>query len=287
MKVFSAAAAIESGGCTRNTIFFCENGKYRIGKDVIHDTHPEGWLTLEHIVKFSSNIGTVKVSEAIGPQALYENLRAFGFGEKTGIDCPGETSGTLTPFRKWSKIDAAAIAFGQGISVSAIQLTSAVAAIANDGVRMQPYVVHAIQDSNGRVVKSFEPQRINRAVSVETARAVRRMMVAVTEEGGTGVKAAIEHYSVAGKTGTAQKIDETGTYAAKKFVSSFVGFTPAENPAVVILVAIDEPQGTYYASSVAAPAFQEIAREVLVYLNVAPQKGLNTLTVSREKRTQG
>jgi cell division protein FtsI (penicillin-binding protein 3) len=149
LKIFSAAAALESGVSGPHSIFYCENGAYRIGRNVVHDTRPYQWLSLEQIIQVSSNIGTVKMSENIGTKNLYNTLKNFGFGERTGIDCPGETPGMLSPYQRWTKIDNAAIAFGQGISVSAIQLITAVSAIANDGILMRPYVVQAITDKNG------------------------------------------------------------------------------------------------------------------------------------------
>ena len=268
MKIFSACAAIEFGGCSPNTIFFCENGNYRIGKNVVHDTHSHGWLSLQNIIKFSSNIGTIKVSERIGPEYLYKTFRGFGFGEKTGIDCPGETSGGLSHYNKWAKIDAGAIAFGQGVAVSALQLITAASAIANDGILMAPYIVQAITDQNGRLIKSSSPRKVRRVVSLETARTVKKIMASVTTEGGTGVNAALEGYSVCGKTGTAQKIDEKGTYSNEKYIASFLGFIPAENPEITVLVVIDEPQGKHFASIVAAPAFKRIAYETVNYMNI-------------------
>ena len=287
LKIFSAAAAIESGNSTANTIFFCENGEYRIGNDIIHDTRAHGWLSLQQIVKYSSNIGIVKVGEATGPEALYQTLRAFGFGEKTGIDCPGETSGSLSNYKRWSKIDAGAIAFGQGISVSAIQLISGVAAIANNGILMKPYIVQAITDNNGRLIKSVKPVRTRRAISTKTAQAVKKMMRSVIDKGGTGINAALVRYSVGGKTGTAQKTDERGTYAKGKYIAAFVGFTPVENPELAILVVVDEPQKNYYGGVVAAPVFRKIAQEALQYLNIAPTRKNDTLTVSLESEVRG
>ncbi len=268
MKIFSACAAIEFGGCSQNTIFFCENGKYRIGKNVVHDTHPHGWLSLQNIIKFSSNIGSIKVGERIGPEYLYKTFRGFGFGEKTGIDCPGETSGGLSHYNRWAKIDAGAIAFGHGVAVSALQLITAASAIANDGILMAPYIVQAITDQNGRLIKSTNPRKVRRVVSLETARTVKKIMASVTTEGGTGVNAALEGYSVCGKTGTAQKIDEKGTYSDEKYIASFLGFIPAENPEITVLVVIDEPQGKHFGSIVAAPAFKRIAHETVNYMNI-------------------
>ena len=268
MKIFSACAAIEFGGCSPNAIFFCENGKYRIGKNFVRDTSPHGWLSLQQIIKFSSNIGTIKVGEMIGPEHIYKTFRNFGFGEKTGIDCPGETSGCLSHYNRWAKIDAGVISFGQGISVSAIQLITAASAIANDGVLMAPYIVQAITDKNGRLIKSSSPRRVRRVVSLETARTVKKIMSSVTTEGGTGVNAALEGYSVCGKTGTAQKIDEKGTYSNEKYTASFLGFIPAEDPEIAVLIVIDEPQGKHYGSIVAAPAFKRIAHETANYMNI-------------------
>jgi len=273
MKIFSAAAALEQGSYTANSIFYCENGAYRIGKNVVHDTKKHGWLTLQQIVKYSSNIGAVKIGEVIGPKVLYHTLRNFGFGSKTGIDCPGETAGSLAPFRRWTKIDAGTIAFGQGISVSALQLITATAAIANDGVLMKPYIVQAITDQNGRLLKSYSPRAVRRVVSVQTARTVTHMMQSVISDGGTGTNAALDGYTACGKTGTAQKIDKNGKYAKGKYIASFVGFAPAENPKVTILVMVDEPKKFHYGGIVAAPAFKKIAHGTLDYLNVPPKSG--------------
>ena len=268
MKIFSAAAALESGKCTQHTIFYCENGAYRIGKNIVHDTKPHGWMSLQQIVKYSSNIGIVKVGETIGPDLLYKTLSDFGFGKKSGIDCPGETAGSMAPYKRWSKIDAGAISFGQGISVSALQLITATCAIANDGILMKPYIVQAIMDQNGRLIKSSGPCEVRRVISVETARTLKKIMESVTNNGGTGVNAALEGYSVCGKTGTAQKVDEKGTYAKDKYIASFVGFAPSQNPEVAVLVVIDEPGKEYYSSIVAAPTFKKIAFETLNYMNL-------------------
>lgn len=287
MKIFSVAAAIDTGICSPSTIFYCENGEYRIGKNVVHDTKSHGWLSLQQIVKYSSNIGSVKMAEKLGARQLHEYLRRFGFGQRSGIDCPGETSGSLSSFKKWSAIDTGAISFGQGISVSAIQLAAAASAIANDGVLMKPLLVKAITDRKGRPVKTFGPEPVRRAVSSLTAKTIRRIMKTVITEGGTGVNAALEGYSVCGKTGTAQKIDESGTYAKNRYLASFVGFAPADHPELTILVIVDEPQGQNYGGIVAAPAFRQIALETLSYLNIPPGTDADRLRVSRGNRANG
>jgi cell division protein FtsI (penicillin-binding protein 3) len=271
MKIFLAAAALESGICSPNTIFFCENGNYTFGKNTVHDIHPRGWLSLQQIIKYSSNIGAVKVGERIGPELLFNTLRDFGFGEKTGFDCPGETSASLASYKRWAKIDAANIAFGQGVTVSALQILTAASAIANNGVLMRPYIVQAATDQNGRIIQSFGPKKVRRVISAETAGKVLDMMKSVVSEEGTGAKAAIEGYSVCGKTGTAQKIDDKGTYSDGKYIASFIGFVPAEKPEISVMVVIDEPEKNYYGGIVATRAFRKIARETLDYTNVLPK----------------
>ncbi len=280
MKIFSAAAALESGSSSPNSIFYCENGEYRVGRHVVHDTHEYGWLSLQQIIKYSSNIGAIKFSTKTGSEHLFRTLRNFGFGTKTGIDCPGETAGSLASFKKWTKIDAGTISFGQGISVSALQLIAATSAIANKGIFMKPYVVQAITDRNGRLIKSFAPSEGRRVISEKTAKTLTRIMQTVTTEGGTGVNAALEGYSVCGKTGTAQKIGNNGTYANGKYISSFVGFVPSEHPKVAVLVIIDEPKGQHYGGTVAAPGFRNIAQKTLAYMNLSPKSKTDGLIVS-------
>lgn len=270
LKIFSAAAAIDSEKVTSNTIFFCENGSYKLGDTLIHDTKPHGWLSLQKIVKYSSNIGSVKVMQAIGPDVLYDYLTRFGFGRETGIDCPGETTGSLSHYKSWTSVDAGAISFGQGISVSAIQMVAAAAAIANDGLYMKPYIVQRIIDSDGHITDEFQPHAVRRVISAQSARTVRKIMQSVVAQGGTGQKAALAGYSVGGKTGTAQKVSEDGGYAKGRYVSSFIGFAPAEKPEAVILVVIDEPKTRHYGGIVAAPAFRKIANETLQYRKVTP-----------------
>jgi cell division protein FtsI (penicillin-binding protein 3) len=291
MKIFLAAAALEKGKSSPNAIFFCENGAYRIGRNVVHDTHPHGWLSLQQIVKYSSNIGAVKVAETIGSKVLYHTLKDFGFGAKTGIDCPGETAGSLAPYRRWTKIDTGAISFGQGIAVSAIQLATAVSAIGNNGILMKPYMVQGIMDRNGGLIERFGPQEVRRCISEKNARTIRRIMATVTTEGGTGVNASLDGYKVCGKTGTAQKTDEKGTYAKGRYVASFVGLVPSEDPELTILVLIDEPKDHHYGGTVAAPAFRQIAHETLNYLNIPPKgagtKDRNRLTVSKGCEARG
>jgi len=287
MKLFSAAAALESGCCTPHTIFYCENGNYRIGTNTVHDTKKHGWLSIQRIVKYSSNIGAVKIGETIGAETLQATLKRFGFGRPTGIECPGETRGSLGANKKWTTFDVAAISFGHGISVSALQLTTALAAIANRGMLMQPRVVLKVTDARGRTVRAFEPRPVGRVISPQTAEAITRMMAMVLTEGGTGVNAALDGYSACGKTGTAQKIGKDGTYAKDRYVASFGGFAPVEDPRLAILVVIDEPKGNYYGGTVAAPVFREIAQSALGYLNVRPSELGPKMTVSKSTKGTG
>jgi cell division protein FtsI (penicillin-binding protein 3) len=285
MKLFSAAAALESGCCTPHTIFYCENGNYRIGSNTIHDTKKHGWLSIQRIVKYSSNIGAVKIGETIGADTLHETLERFGFGRPTGIACPGETKGSLGANRKWTTFDVAAVSFGHGVSVSTVQLASAVSAIANRGMLMKPRIILKVTDARGRVIRAIDPQPVRRAISAKTAQAITRMMEMVLTEGGTGVEATLEGYTACGKTGTAQKIGKDGTYSQDRYIASFVGFTPVEDPRLTIVVVVDEPQTEYYGGTVAAPVFREIAQSALGYLNVRPSERAPKMTVS--KRTKG
>lgn len=273
-KVFTISAALDAGVVKGTDVYNCENGAYKIAGRVIHDDHPHSRLTVSEIIKYSSNIGAAKIGFKMGEEKLSGYLYNFGFGGRTGIDLPGESPGILK--RHWYGIDLATISFGQGLSLSAIQLVSAVSAIANGGNLMRPYLVERIFDDNGKEVKKFEPQIVRRVISSETSQIVSRMMETVTGEGGTGTKAAIDGYRVAGKTGTAQKVDSvTRSYSPTKRIGSFVGFVPADKPKLTIAVIIDEPQGVKYGGIVAAPAFRGIAQNTLAYLKIPPNLPVN------------
>ena len=287
MKIFSAAAALQSGLSGPDTIYYCENGKYRVGPHTVNDTKPHQWLSLQQVVKYSSNIGAVKIVEQIGAHTLYDYLKGFGFGDLTAIDCPGESSGSLLNYKRWTVVDRGAIAFGQGIAVTALQLITAASALANDGIMMRPYLVQAVTDPVGRPLRKVEPVVLRQVLSPETALRVRRIMRTVITEGGTGTQADLEGYAVCGKTGTAQKIDSSGKYTHSRYVSSFIGFVPTERPVLAVLVVVDEPKGTTYGGLVAAPAFKQIVKETMSYLNIAPVDSLRKLTVSRDVKTSG
>jgi cell division protein FtsI (penicillin-binding protein 3) len=287
LKIFLAAAALESKLFTPDSVVSCENGRYRIGRNVIRDTKPHDDLTLLEIIAVSSNIGTAKVAQQIGPAALYHVLAGFGFGERTGIDFPGEASGMLRDYRAWKPIDHATIAFGQGVTVTAIQLATAVAAIANDGILMKPQIVRAIRDGNGNIVRSFEPEVLRRVISSRTVELLKTMMLAATEKGGTGTLAVPAGYSVCGKTGTAQKLNEAGNYQHCEYNAVFAGFAPARAPQLAVLVVIDEPHRHHYGGLVAAPVFREIVHESFNYLNIPPEPPVDRLDVSGKAFRRG
>lgn len=270
MKVFLAAAALESGKCTPETKVDCENGVYTILDRVIHDTHPHGVLSLFEIVKYSSNIGAAKIARMIGPKQLYDTLYKFGFGQKTEVGLPGETAGKLRNYLAWYPIDTATIAFGQGISVSALQLVTAISAMANGGMLVKPRIIDRILNPDGSVLEKQEPEFVRRVVSSAVAESVRKMMQAVTEPDGTGPRAVPKGYTVCGKTGTAQILNSRGTYEHCDYNALFAGFSPAKNPKLAVVVVITAPQGSHYGGVVAAPAFREILSKSFNYLNVPP-----------------
>jgi cell division protein FtsI (penicillin-binding protein 3) len=271
-KAFLAAAALEEQVVRPSDSFFCENGSYKVYDRTIHDHSKHGYLTFQQIIKFSSNIGASKVGEKMGKERLYRYISAFGFGEKTRIGLPGEGKGIVHHPRYWSPVALDTISFGQGVSVTGVQLAAALSAIANGGSLMKPYVVEKITNEKGEVVQSFKPETVRKVISEETARKVRVLLKAATEKGGTGEGAVPAGYEVAGKTGTAQKVDSLmGGYSDDRYVSGFMGFAPADAPKLVVLVIVDEPQGDSYGGVVAAPIFKMIMEKALPSLNVIPK----------------
>jgi cell division protein FtsI (penicillin-binding protein 3) len=272
-KTILAAAALEEGVVGKEDLFYCEMGKYPYAGKVIHDTHPHGWLSFAKILQVSSNIGFTKVAQKLKKDRYYRYIEKFGFGQVTGIDVPGEVPGLLRRAESWSAIDLATHAFGQGISATPLQMVTAYAAIANGGFLMRPYVTRRVVSPQGEIVLEIQPHVVRRVISEKTARSLASILKDVTNEGGTGVMANVDGFEVAGKTGTAQKADPVhGGYAAKKRVASFVGFVPANDPRLVALVLIDEPEVNVYGGVVAAPAFRNIAQAALRHLAVAPQQ---------------
>jgi cell division protein FtsI (penicillin-binding protein 3) len=270
LKVVLAAAALELNRVTPDTLLYAGDGEIPISGTVIHDHEKAGWVTFREAIQRSSNVAFVKMSWDLGREQVYQFLRTFGFGEKTGIDLPGESIGILRRPDQWSQRTLPSLAIGQEIAVTPLQLLTAVSAVANEGWLMRPFLVREISDHQGRSVWEHVPHIRRRPISAETAKTVTDLLVNVVDR-GTGKRAAIPGYRVAGKTGTAQKVDPaTGTYSSTKFVGSFVGFVPAENPQLAILVMIDEPQGPAWGGVVAAPVFRKVAEQALRYLSVAP-----------------
>lgn len=286
VKAFLLAAALETRIVSPRTTFYCEQGEFKFAKHIIHDTKGFGTLTVSDIIVFSSNIGAVKVGQKLGYEKFVTYLKKFGFGSKTEIDLSGERSGFIRPSKQAKKIDRANIFFGQGMTASSLQIAVAMAAIANGGKLMRPFVVKAIRNQSGRVVKEMKPHVIRRVISPQTARNVARILEGVVSEDGTAPLAAISGYRVAGKTGTSQKVDpRTKSYSKKDYVAIFVGFVPADKPRMVILMTVDEPKGKPYGGLVAGPAFQEVGAWALNYLRITPQVKL--AVANGEPETQG
>lgn len=266
-KPYAVAAAVEEGLVRAETLVSGEGGAYFIGRARIRDDHPKGTITVSEVIKYSSNIGTAKMALQLGPERLLGYLRAFGFGERTGVPLPGERMGTMRKPSLIKPIELATTSYGQGITSTQLQLTMATAAIANGGVRMRPRLVTRVVDAWGVPEYLQEPEAVTRVISEKTAREVAKMMLTVTEKGGTGTRAAVPGYLVAGKTGTAEKVKD-GRYGSGR-IGSFIGFIPADDPVLAIVVTVDEPtQGSRYGGIVAAPAFAEVAGEAMRYLGV-------------------
>lgn len=267
LKALLAAAALDMQVVHPDEQIDCERGRYRIGRWTIRDHHPYGRLSFADVIKHSSNIGVAKVGQRLGAQAYYRYLRAFGLGQTTGIDLPAESAGLLPQPKQWRPITVATTSFGHGVAVTPLQLASAFATLANDGVLMRPYLVQEIRNGQDKLVKANHPQYVWQAVQTNTAQQVIQLLERVVED-GTGRRAQIEGFRVAGKTGTAQKLKENGGYSQDKYIASFVGIVPVEAPRLVIAVAIDEPRNGRYGGQVAAPVFQAIGTKALASLGI-------------------
>jgi cell division protein FtsI (penicillin-binding protein 3) len=263
-KIVTISGALETGLVTPKTKYRLPY-KIKVADRTIHEAEQRGTetMTVQHILSHSSNVGVVTIAEALGKERIASWIRRFGFGRKTGIEFPGETKGIVLPPSRWSGSTIGNVPLGQGVAVSALQTVAAYGAIANEGVWVEP---HLVERAEGE--PPVAPKR-RRVVSVRTARSVRYMLREVVEE-GTGTTAQVPGYYIAGKTGTAAKPDETGGYSNHRYVASFVGFVPVKQPRLVILVTVDEPRGAIWGGVVAAPAFAEIAKFALQYLEVAP-----------------
>jgi cell division protein FtsI (penicillin-binding protein 3) len=269
-KAILLAGALEEGAVRPEELFYGENGAIEVSGVTIRDHEKHGWLTVRQVMAQSSNVGAIKIGQKLGKSLYYHYMSGFGFGTLTGTDLPGEAPGLIRRPRSWSALSLASLSIGQEIAVTAVQMATAFAAVANGGNLVRPHVVQALTSQDGALGRQVEPVVIRQVISPQTAQTVLSILTAVVDE-GTGKDAALEGYTVSGKTGTAQKLDPaTGRYSHQKVVASFVGAVPAESPRLVILVVIDEPETLRWGGSIAAPIFREIGREAMQYLQVPP-----------------
>ena len=270
-KVTVVAAALNEKLVAPAQIFDCENGAWFYQRRTLHDFRPHGNLSVADIIKKSSNIGAAKIALLLGNERLYAYLKQFGIGERTGIELPGEEAGLLYPVSKWTALSPTRIAIGHEVAVTALQMLGVLCAIANDGVRMKPQIVQQVTDADGRVLYQQSPVAVSQPIRPDTARLMKSLLTRVTEKGGTGTRARVKGYNVAGKTGTAQKAIPGG-YSDTRNMSSFMGFLPSEDPQLAIIVVLDEPSNDVRTGGyVAGPVFKEIAEQSVRYLDIASQ----------------
>lgn len=283
-KIVVVAAGINAGLFNLHDVIDCENGMFYFAGRTLQDDHPAGLLTVERIISKSSNIGAAKIGIALGKQRLYDYVKAFGFGDKTGVLLPGEVSGLVHTVPKWNGLSISRIPMGHEVDCTPLQMVMAMAAIANGGTLMRPMLVDSLVDETGKTVTKFQPQAVRKIVSDATAEKVVTALKTTVSTNGTGLKAKLKYYTVAGKTGTAQKI-VGGRYVRNKHFSSFIGFFPADNPELCISVVMDEPKKGMYGSETAAPVFQAIADRAANFLAIPPEHiPTNTLAVSAVPR---
>jgi len=281
-KIVNIAAALQERSVTLNSVFHCERGSFFYGGRRLRDHHPYGQLSVKEIITKSSNIGSAKIAIRLGAPHLRQYIKGFGFGERTRVSLPGEVRGTVHPLKKWTKLSITRVPMGHEVAVTPMQMAMMLAAVANDGKLMRPMLLDSLRDESGRVVVKYHPEPVRQVVSPETARQVTEALKTVVGPGGTARQARLEFYSVAGKTGTAQK-PGPGGYLPGKYYSSFVGFFPADQPALCIFVGLDEPAGKYYGGLTAAPVFKAIAERAASYLGIPPDLGEPGSIVSSPK----
>ena len=261
VKPLVLAAALQEGTVNLRTSFDCEKGRIKIGRYSIRDSHAHDLLSAAEVVQVSSNICAYKMAQTIGRDKLHGYFKAFGFGARSGLGMRGEQPGLVWPPDRWAEVTFANVAFGQGFSATPLQVVSAIAALGNDGMLMRPHLVKQIVARDGSIVREVKPELVRQVVSPAVAKDAARAMTLVTQSGGTAPQASMKDFHVAGKTGTAQKVNpKTRRYDSHMWVASFVGFFPAERPEVAIAVMIDEPQQSHYGGTVAAPVFKSIAQ---------------------------
>ena len=270
-KIVVVAGALNDQIVQLNDVFDCERGHFAFAGRVLHDHEPYGVLSVENIITHSSNIGAAKIGIKMGENRLGDYITAFGFGDRTGLPLPGEVRGIVAPVKKWYKVSIAQIPMGQGIAVTRLQMVMAMCAVANHGRLMRPVLVDRLEDKDG-VVARYSPQPVRQVISESATKLLVEALKTVVSPLGTAPKAALGHYTVAGKTGTAQKV-ENNEYVHGKYVASFIGFFPADDPELCISIVLDEPKEGYYGGAVAGPIFKAIAERAASYLNIRPDSG--------------
>jgi len=288
-KIVTAASALNEHKVRPDTTIFCENGVWNFGGRPLHDHKAYADLSVQDILIKSSNIGAAKLALSVGDQKFYEYIRRFGFGERTGIELPGEISGVIRPPQSWSKISITRIPMGHEVGVTPLQMIMAMAAIANGGKLMTPRVVKSITTEDGKTITTFSPTVLRQVISPETAAQVSKALRGVVSDRGTAAAAAVPGFTICGKTGTAQKVDPKGGYEHGKYVVSFSGYLPADNPAFVGLVVLDDAKTANpelnYGGLVAGPIFARIAEKAARYLDLQPQEDIGKTSAGRMAST--
>ncbi len=274
-KIVSVAAALNEHKVQPDSTIFCENGVFSFGGSKLHDHRPYGELSVQDILVKSSNIGAAKLALVVGEQKFYEYMRRFGFGERTGIELPGEINGLMRPPQSWTKISITRKAMGHEVGVTPLQMTVAMATIANGGKLMTPRIVKSITTEDGKTISALQPTALRQVISEQTARQIGKALRGVVSDRGTAAAAAVPGFTIAGKTGTAERVDPKGGYERDRFVVSFIGYVPADHPEFVGLVVLDDAQTTpelNYGGLVAGPIFSRVAEKAARYLDLEPQE---------------
>jgi cell division protein FtsI (penicillin-binding protein 3) len=285
-KIVVVSAALNEGLVGLEEEFDCENGVFTFAGRPLRDTGRHGVLTVEQIIKVSSNIGAAKIGIRLGQHRLHEYIRNFGFGSKTGIPLVGEVVGIVRPVDRWTKLSISRIPMGHEVATTPLQMVMAMSAVANGGRLMRPMLVDRLTDQDGQVVFQNYPYQVRQVISERAATEMTRALKSVVSTNGTGRRALLDHYSVAGKTGTAQKIGADGKYRRDKHFSSFIGFFPADDPELCLGVFMDEPKRGYYGGEAVAPVFKSIATRSAKYLAIPPETGRTDLLISQAEVQQ-
>jgi cell division protein FtsI/penicillin-binding protein 2 len=273
-KIVTISGALSDSTVRLSDVFFCENGAWLFAKRILHDAHPYGNLDVENIIVKSSNIGAAKIAVKMGKSRLHDHIRRYGFGKRTGLELPGEVSGIVRPLNKWDDLSISRIPMGHEVAVTPVQMLMAMNAIANGGRLMKPYIVKRVVADEGQVIFENSPVQVAQCITPTATKLMTTAMRKVPTPEGTAPRAAVDGFDVAGKTGTAQKI-ENGQYV-RKYYSSFIGYLPADNPEISILVSLDDPaSGGYYGGTVAGPTFKRVAEKVVEYLGIHPTRPLS------------